>query len=305
MTKLNEAIELRHLRYFIAAVEYGSFRKAAIAIGVRESSVSRRIKQLEQLLGISLFLRHIGGVTLTVAGRRFLPEARKAIWNVGESVRSVASFSGEKGSITVGVISPPTAEFMAILLGDFGRRCSNVMLTFVEGQPDEHIKAVRQQNLDIAFLAGNGPWPKCHTSALWNERVMVALPERHRLASSKKINLQDLTGESFITTRSCGNLSTYSIINCDPTGEVNSIKRGRHSNATASLLSLVTMGRGIVVVYESAATIKFPGVIYLPIENERTTFNAVWASHNANPALSQMLRLVNSLSQKRIRIASQ
>jgi DNA-binding transcriptional LysR family regulator len=47
MAKLPKSIELRHLRYFLAAAEHGSFRKAAVALGVQESSMSRRIRDLE------------------------------------------------------------------------------------------------------------------------------------------------------------------------------------------------------------------------------------------------------------------
>lgn len=52
-----EAIELRHLRYFVAAVEHGSFRKASVALRVQESAISRRIRDLEGHLGVAVFNR--------------------------------------------------------------------------------------------------------------------------------------------------------------------------------------------------------------------------------------------------------
>ncbi|WP_244543597.1 LysR family transcriptional regulator [Bosea sp. CRIB-10] len=51
----SSSIELRHLRYFVAAADHGSFRKAATAVDVKESAVSRRIRDLEDHLGASLF----------------------------------------------------------------------------------------------------------------------------------------------------------------------------------------------------------------------------------------------------------
>ncbi|WP_243395851.1 LysR family transcriptional regulator [Sphingomonas oleivorans] len=71
--------ELRHLRYFVAAADHGSFRKAGAALGVQESAISRRIRDLEDRLGASLFHRHSGGVFLTQAGQRFLRQARRAL----------------------------------------------------------------------------------------------------------------------------------------------------------------------------------------------------------------------------------
>lgn len=55
---LTPSIELRHLRYFVAAAEHGSFRKAGGALEVKESSISRSVRDLEDEIGVSLFIRH-------------------------------------------------------------------------------------------------------------------------------------------------------------------------------------------------------------------------------------------------------
>lgn len=62
-------LELRQIRYFLAAAEHGSFLKAASALEIQESAISRRIRDLEDELGASLFQRHNGGVCLTLAGQ--------------------------------------------------------------------------------------------------------------------------------------------------------------------------------------------------------------------------------------------
>ena len=70
-------ITLRQQEYFVVVSEHGSFRKAASALQVNESAVSRSIRDLEDRLGASLFQRHSAGVFLTMAGQRFVPHARK------------------------------------------------------------------------------------------------------------------------------------------------------------------------------------------------------------------------------------
>jgi DNA-binding transcriptional LysR family regulator len=72
-------IQVRHLNYVIAAADHGSFRRAAAALGVRESAVSRRIRDLEERLGAALFVRSHSGVQLTLAGRQFVDRGRKAL----------------------------------------------------------------------------------------------------------------------------------------------------------------------------------------------------------------------------------
>ncbi|WP_083413894.1 helix-turn-helix domain-containing protein [Paracoccus pantotrophus] len=64
----SDAIEFRHLRYFIAAAEHGSFRKAGNSLGLSQSAISRCIADLEDRMGASLFHRHSWGVSQTFAG---------------------------------------------------------------------------------------------------------------------------------------------------------------------------------------------------------------------------------------------
>ncbi|MCX5494395.1 LysR family transcriptional regulator [Kaistia dalseonensis] len=63
--------------YLVAASDHGSFRKAAIALQVRESAISRRIRDIEDQIGASLFLRRPDGVSLTLAGQRYLARVRR------------------------------------------------------------------------------------------------------------------------------------------------------------------------------------------------------------------------------------
>jgi len=59
--------------------EHLSFRRVATVLGVRQSAVSRRVRELEDELGVSLFERHHAGVRVTNAGARFLQDARAAL----------------------------------------------------------------------------------------------------------------------------------------------------------------------------------------------------------------------------------
>ncbi|WGD29649.1 LysR family transcriptional regulator [Ancylobacter sp. WKF20] len=69
---LSTSIKLQHLRYFVAAVEHGSFRKAVLAVDLEDSSTSRRVRDLDEI-GESLFILDSIGVNLTMAGALFEP----------------------------------------------------------------------------------------------------------------------------------------------------------------------------------------------------------------------------------------
>jgi DNA-binding transcriptional LysR family regulator len=137
-------IEVRHLRYFVAAAEHGSFRKAGAAIGIQESAISRRIRDLEDRLGASLFHRNSSGVCLTFAGGRFLRRARQTIRTLGEGAQEVAAVGrGENGSVRIGIYSSIASGFLAELLHAFGIRHGKVRIELIDGNPAEHVAAIR------------------------------------------------------------------------------------------------------------------------------------------------------------------
>jgi DNA-binding transcriptional LysR family regulator len=116
-------IELRHINYFVVASEQGSFRKAATLLSIQESAVSRRIRDLEDQLGASLFQRHSGGVCLTQAGQRFLRRARIALQQIEDGVNDVAAIGrSEEGIIKVGIFSSLASGFLFELLKEFDRK---------------------------------------------------------------------------------------------------------------------------------------------------------------------------------------
>lgn len=74
--------DLKQLKWAIAAYDLGRFRKAAIALGVQQSTISRRIRDLEDRMGASLFIRQTSGARPTDAGDRFIQHARKVLLQV-------------------------------------------------------------------------------------------------------------------------------------------------------------------------------------------------------------------------------
>ena len=103
-------MNFRHLRYFVAASEHGSFRKAGAALGVQESTISRRIRDMEDGLGSALFHRHSGGVCLTVAGQRLLSKAQKVLRYINEGAEIVDAVRSIARKVKKGEMSPDAID---------------------------------------------------------------------------------------------------------------------------------------------------------------------------------------------------
>src|SRR6266542_221234 len=83
------AVELRHLRYFVAVAEMENVSRAALKLHVSQPALSRQIRDLEAEIGFSLLERTAKSVRLTAAGKVFLIEAREVLERTDEAVRNV------------------------------------------------------------------------------------------------------------------------------------------------------------------------------------------------------------------------
>jgi DNA-binding transcriptional LysR family regulator len=295
MVPKRDGIELRHLRYFLAAAEHSSFRRAGSALGVQESAISRRIRDLEDQLGASLFQRHNGGVRLTVAGEKFKARARAIIEQVRDGVVDISLIGrGVDGRIRIGLVAPVTNGFLSELLREFIKSHEGVHIELVEGEPTEHVKALRRFDLDIAFLVETRSFCGCDSVRLWSERLHALLPREHPLSHCAELSWMALASETFLIagtalsqdlrcllTRRLADVGHRPIVQSQNVGCDN-------------LLPLVALGRGILLATESMVERCGPSLVSRLISGETIAFAAVWSPHNDNPAFRRFLSMAKA-----------
>ncbi|GAA4218973.1 hypothetical protein GCM10022253_20280 [Sphingomonas endophytica] len=160
-------IPLVSLRQVLTVAEYLNFHHAANHLGVSQSSVSARIKALEEELGILIFERRHRGVRLTEAGRRFVVEVSAGIEQVDHAVRTASTLSmGTSGRLAIGLHSSMAGGFLADLRRRFRSDYPEVEQTVVEGRAAETISNLRGAKLDVAFVMGAVDVPDCHSKPL-------------------------------------------------------------------------------------------------------------------------------------------
>jgi DNA-binding transcriptional LysR family regulator len=291
-------LAFRQLQYFVAAAEHGSFRKAAAALEVQESAISRRIRDLEDHWGASLFQRHNGGVLLTLAGQQFLRPARNALQQIRQGANDVAAIGrSENGLIRIGIFSSLVSGFLPELLRIYSKEHARVQTEFIDGDPADHVSAVRQLQLDVAFITGTSKWIGCEVDQLWSERVFAVLPSNHPLCDKQELEWRDLTGKRFIISHAAPGQEIHDYL----------IQRlaglGRHPEIQMqyvgrdNLLSLVALGHGLTLTSEATIAAQIPGVSYRPLRNEILPFCAVWSVRNDNPACRSLLSLARKISK--------
>ncbi len=291
---LCETVDFVSLSQALVVADLASFSRAARALGVRQSAVSRRVQTLEDGLGVSLFERHASGVRLTEAGRRFLEEARSALSDIEHAVKNAAALGrGAEGSIRIGILPAMIHGFLDELLSDFRISHPAVALDFVEGLAREHVASLFDRRLDIAFVTEAAHALGRDAEILWTARVCVALSERHPLAGCDVLDWEILKDEEFILGRGASDTGLYQL-GVERLGQFArkaSIKS--YDISQDAVMQLVRLGFGLSLVSESGGAACYPGVVCRPLvsEDNRPQYSAIWLPGNDNPALRRFLSL--------------
>lgn len=292
-------MKIGQLRYLIAAAENGSFRRAAEALHVEQSSISRAISQLEDDLGVSLFERRYTGSYLTDAGKRLLRETKPALeqLDLAEKMAAVAG-RAEVGVVRVGILTSLAGGFLRKLVSCYAIQNPTITIDIRDGGRDEHVAAIRRRRLDVAFVTGHCEIAGCQTSPLWEERVHVALPKTHVLAGSRQVEWQELRSECFIVSRSAPGPEVHDYIIRRAADYSTYPKVLYKAVVQETLMNLVSLGQGITLVSAAWADVKLPNLVLRPLVDpaDMVPFSAVWSHQNDNPALRRFISVAHTLA---------
>jgi DNA-binding transcriptional LysR family regulator len=194
-------MELRHLRYFLAVAEALNFTKAAALLRVAQPALSRRVRDLEDEIGVDLLKRSPRGVVLTAEGKVFLEKTRHLLKLADESVEQVRALArGEYGELHVGYAPAPTVEILPPALAAFQKAFPRVRVLLHDLSEQELNDGLRNGRLELAMMPrGAGSQSVgLEFETLRSYPICVALAPTHRFARLKTITLEMVAAEPMI-----------------------------------------------------------------------------------------------------------
>ena len=268
------ALELRHLRYFVAVADELNVTRAAARLNVAQPALSHQIRDLEREVGTPLLHRLGRGVALTPPGEFFAADARAILAAVhAATTRARRAAAGELGSIRIGFVG--SASFNPIVTGairDYRAAFPGVQVELVEEPTADLIASLRSGRADVAFLRpapgeGDGLWSR----HLLDEPMLVALPVRHPLAGNDRIALADLAAEPFILypRRNGRALHDAIVFACEAAGFTPLV--AQDAPQLTSVVNLVATGIALAIVPASMARLSMEEVRYVAIEGAAPT----------------------------------
>lgn len=273
------AIELRHLRYFMAVAAELHFGRAAEKLHMAQPPLSQQIRQLEQELGFQLFHRTKRSVELTEAGSAFLQDCQKLMRQLDQAVQTGRQVSrGEVGQLVVGFVSSAAYNVLPVILRSFRAEVPNVQLELHELTTDQQLEWLMEGRLDVGFVRPPVDNPVLSQRIIFEEPLVVALPEAHPLAQQPQIALQSIAAESFILFPRPQAPGLYDLIIslCQQGGFSPSVVQEAIQMQT--IISLVAADLGIAIVPVSLQNLQRPGVVYRSLQETtpKATIAAAW-----------------------------
>ena len=186
-------MELRHLRCFLAVAEELHFARAAEKLHIEQSPLSRTVKELEEELGVQLFIRTSRSTRLTLAGRLFLkhvPRVFTALEQARESVKSAAN--GFHGQLRIALSDGITPSRLPALLARCREEDPEMEIRLFEVSLAQQLKGLHDDLYDAGFSMADEVGDGIIVEPAWEEELMVAVPARHPALAYKRIPLEEV-----------------------------------------------------------------------------------------------------------------
>jgi len=193
-------VELRQLQYFLKVAQKEHVTQAAEELHVAQSAVSRQIHQLEEELGVQLFMQKGRNLQLTPVGQLFCKRVDSILKDLDKAVLEVHEFlDPEQGEIRIGFPHSLGIHLIPSVVAEFKRRYPNVKFRFKQGMFPSLIRDVISAEVDLAFIS---PFPEKHEQVegeiMLTEELYAILPPNHPLAGEESITLNQLKEDKFV-----------------------------------------------------------------------------------------------------------
>jgi DNA-binding transcriptional LysR family regulator len=298
---MKQEIEFRHLRYFLAVAETLHFSKAAAQLGMAQPPLSQQIRGLERMLGYPLFDRTTRGVRLTKVGQFFRERALNTVAKMRADVEIARRLgSGQEGVLTVGFSGSVMLTTLPKAIERYRRLHPRVELRLRELVTAEQIPSLLDGTLDLGFLRDGEPHEGLSMESILQERFIVVLPSRHKLARNSAIRPGDLRNEPFVLfARRMGPLAfDRTLACCEAEGFRPNVVQ--EAPQWPTVVRLVAAGSGISLAPVCVATFAMPGVVYKKLRSRHWTSIDVGLKPDLdNPAVEAFLSIVRHQFSKK------
>lgn len=301
MPQSERDIEIRHLRAFVAVAQHGSVTRAAEDLHIAQPPLSRQIQQLEQMLGIQLFIRAGNGVSLTPAGARLLDRARVVLAEVSH-LTAVARAEHDRNPVRVGT-TQGLVDVLARIRRHLQAHEPHVEFAPVDLAANLQSEALLRREIDAGILRGlHIDAPRLRTRPLLRERFVVLMRTDNPLASQTSLRVRDIADEPLLLHHRHINVVGYDMIMgvYETAGFAPRVVPCEHLPVTQSGMMYVATGEAIAIGLRgewSRLYIESRDVVAIPLDEPGAYYDVqlVWRADEDGAAVLRFLDVMATL----------
>ncbi|CAL9336485.1 Hca operon transcriptional activator HcaR [Streptomyces sp. enrichment culture] len=285
---------LAQLTSFVAVAEELHFTRAAERLNMTQPPLSRQIQLLENELRVQLLDRTNRTVRLTPAGRAFLVEARRILRQSEHATLAVRRVSsGEAGTIAVGFTAASAYSALGGLLDTARAALPGVEILLQELVTRRQLEALSAGSLDLGLIRPSATGTDLCSRTAVREALVAALPEGHPMAvPDGPMPIEDFAGQDFLMYSPIEARYFHELlISIFRAAQVRPVFT-QYLTQVHSILALVNGGWGIALVPETAAHMRYGGIVFRQVvlpDPRPVELKLVWRKNNDNPALDALL----------------
>lgn len=260
------SLDIRLLRYFAVVAEENNVRRAAERLFMSQPPLSRHIRQLEQRLGVTLFVRHTRGLTLTPEGQRVLAIVRPLLAQQDSAYAALSKLSQTEGaSLRLGLTTAFEQDFFTPLETRLAARVET--LNVVRHGSPELVRQLRRGKIDAALVAL--PLETTGLSVIplnRQEPLIAALPAQWPESAQASLTLQALASRPLFWFKRERNPAFFDFMREIFHRAGYAPVRIEEPLEHEVLLARIARGDGVSLFPASFAAIQRQGVVFRPVE---------------------------------------
>src|SRR5687767_3033930 len=195
-------IRARELLTVMALAEYGSFVAAASYLKTSQPALTRTIKRVERILGVTLFARNTRRVEITMAGREFVSVAERILNDLQLAVRNMSEVTNEqRGRITISTYSAFASHALPDLVKEYRETRPSIEVRIREGRQSEIVEDLRSGVADFGVGYVNMLPDTLQSTMLRREPLYAVVPATHPIGVKKRprVKLAELRDEPLVS----------------------------------------------------------------------------------------------------------
>ena len=184
---------------FVAIADTGSFTRAAAALHITQTALTRRIQRLESFLGVPLFERTTRSVALTRLGADFLPQARRLLAELkGALVEIRETGNALRGDVTVACVPTVGVHYLPDVIREYSARHPRNRIRILDHSSTGVASAVLSREAEFGINMQSAAHPELVSTALATDKLVLVCRADHPLARKPRLAWKQLDGEALI-----------------------------------------------------------------------------------------------------------